>query len=202
MIAIGYNAKFIEKPESWLGNGLVEEILSVSECISESPIDHITLWLSNRWLLYDSLDALGEALAQTEVDGARLLRRFFYEAYPETILDGEWEPIQETPFGVVGPTAGLELKGYDIVCFSSGPAPECSPLSCNSGAKHYEVNRYCLLRSLEDALAVVRRIDADGGYEPGPYGIMSVWEEATNKAIQTDAAFLEAPQLKRNPVRR
>lgn len=188
MKPIGYNAKLIEKPESWLGNVAVEEILSVSECISGSPIDHTTLWLCNRWLFYDTLDALDEALAQTEVDNACSLRRFFYEAYPEMILDGEWEPIEEVPPNVVRPNCEFELKGYDIVCFTSGPAPECSPLSCNSGAKHYEVNRYCLLRSLDEAFAVVRRIDEDGGYEPGPYGIMSVWEKTANKAMQTDAA--------------
>ena len=45
------------------------------------------------------------------------------------------------------------------------------------------MNRHCLLRSFEDAHAVVRLIDADGGYEPGPYGIMSVWEKAANEAM-------------------
>ncbi|MBK8812715.1 MAG: hypothetical protein IPN69_18560 [Acidobacteria bacterium] len=183
MKPVGYNAKFIEKPESWLGNAAVEEILSVSECFSESPIDHTTLWLCNRWRLYDTIDALEKALAATEMEDACSLRRFFYEAHPEAVLDGEWEPIEEVPTGVVGPGTGFELRGYDIVCFTSGPAPECSPLSCNSGAKQYQVNRHCLLRTLEEALAVVREIDADGGYEPGPYGIMSVWE-AANKPMQ------------------
>jgi len=92
------------------------------------------------------------------------------------------------PSGVVSPTASFALMGYDLVCFTTGVAPECSPLSCNSGAKDYEVNRHCLLGSLEEALAVVRRVDANGGYEPGPYGIMSVWEEAANKAMQTGDA--------------
>ncbi len=183
MTPIGYNAKYVAKPESWLGNPAVEEILSVSECFSESPIDHTTLWLCNRWLLYDTRDALAKALAETEVSDASSLRWFFYEAHPEAILDGEWEPIEEAASGVVAPAAGFDLRGYDIVCFTSGAAPECSPLSCNSGAKEFQVNRYCLLRDLEEALAVVRQIDADGGYEPGPYGIMSVWE-AANKPLQ------------------
>ena len=91
MLPIGYNAKIIEAPKEWLGNSKVKEILSVSECISESP--------------------------------------------------------------------------------------ECSPLSCNSGAKEFPVNRYCLIDTLEEALRIAEAIDKDGGYEPGPYGIMSVWEQ-------------------------
>ena len=188
MIPVGYNAKFIAKPESWLGRATVEEILSVSECISESPIDHTVHWLCSAWLLYDTIGRLESALARTDVDDADKLRRFFHEAYPPTILDGHWGSIEGAPTGAVHPTAGFLLKGYDVVCFATGVAPECSPLSCNSGAKQYGVNRPCLLDSLENALAVVRLIDSDGGYEPGPYGIMSVWEEAADKSIQTDAA--------------
>src|SRR5688572_30601438 len=111
MKPIGYNAKLIEKPQSWLGNAAVQEILSVSECISASPIDHTTLWLCNRWHLYDTLEALEKALAETVVEGTRSLRRFFYEAYPEAVLDGAWEPIEEVPSGVVPPSTGFELKG-------------------------------------------------------------------------------------------
>lgn len=187
MKPIGYNAKFIERPESWLANAAVEEILSVSECISESPIDH-KLRLCNSWRLYDTTGALDQALAEAEVEGAGSLRRFFYEAHPEAILDGEWGPIQQVPSGVVVPTAGFELKGYDIVCFTDGPAPECSPLSCNYRAEQYQVNRHCLLRNMEEALAVVRRIDSDGGCEPGPYGIMSVWEAADKPMRRTGFA--------------
>jgi len=98
MRPIGYNAKFIEKPEPWLGNGAVEEILSVSECLSESPIDHTSLLLCNSWLLYDTLEGLDATLARAEVDDAGLLRRFFYGAHPETILDGQWDPIGDGAF--------------------------------------------------------------------------------------------------------
>ena len=78
MIPAGYNAKVIERPENWLGNNEVKEILSVSECISTSPIDHTSLWLCNTWLLYDSEGKLHEALNMTN-DLPTRLRYFFYE---------------------------------------------------------------------------------------------------------------------------
>ena len=105
------------------------------------------------------------------------MRRFFYEAYEKLIFEASWEPIENPPDDVVGPNEKYALRGYDIVCFTSGVAPECSPLSCNSGAKEFPVNRYCLIDTLEEALRIAEAIDKDGGYEPGPYGIMSVWEQ-------------------------
>jgi hypothetical protein len=39
MIPVGYRTKVVAQPEPWLGNPAVREILSVSECLSESPID-------------------------------------------------------------------------------------------------------------------------------------------------------------------
>ncbi len=179
MIPIGYNAKIIELPKEWLGNSKVKEILSVSECISESPIDHTSLWICNTWLLYNSPKALSQALAETE-NFVPILRRFFYEAYEQTIFEDCWEPIKDLkdpPENVVRPDEKYALRGYDIVCFTSGVAPECSPLSCNSGAKEFPVNHFCLIDTLDDAIKIAEAIDRDGGYEPGPYGIMSVWEK-------------------------
>lgn len=176
MIPVGYNAKIIRPPAEWLGNSKVKEILSVSECISESPIDHTSLWMCNNWLLYSSPKALNQALAKTE-NVSPQLRRFFYEAYEQTIFQDCWEPIEDPPEHVIRPDESFVLRGYDIVCFTSGVAPECSPLSCNSGAKEFPVNRYCLIHTLNDALKIAEAIDKDGGYEPGPYGIMSVWEQ-------------------------
>jgi hypothetical protein len=176
MIPIGYNTKIIELPKEWLGNSKVKEILSVSECISESPIDHTSLWLCNNRLLYNSPKELNQALAESE-NASPYLRRFFYEAYELSIFDDCWEPIEDLPDNVIRPDEKYALRGYDIVCFSSGVAPECSPLSCNSGAKDFPVNQYCLIDTLDDALQIAEAIDKDGGYEPGPYGILSVWEQ-------------------------
>ena len=142
----------------------------------ESPIDHTSLWICNNWLLYNSPKALNQALAETE-DVPLELRRFFYEVYEQSIAESRWMPIEEPPENVIRPDEKYALRGYDIVCFSSGVAPECSPLSCNSGAKDFPVNSFCLIDTLDNALEIAVAIDRDGGYEPGPYGIVSVWEK-------------------------
>jgi hypothetical protein len=177
MMPAGYNAKLIAKPEPWLGSDVVTEILSVSECFSESPIDHTALWLCNSWQLYDSLEALEQALAQTPQACDCLPRRFFYEVHPEALVDGRWTAIEGMPTSVARPATGWRRKGFDVVCMDSVAAgPNCSPLSCNSGAKVFEVNSCCSLETLEQAILAAQTIEIDGGYEPGPYGVMSVWE--------------------------
>jgi hypothetical protein len=175
MIPAGFAAKIIATPEDWLGNASVAEILSISECMSESPIDHTDLWLCNQWLLYDSETTLAEAIARTPVDPNRL-RWFFYEVHEEELEDGKWRPIGDYPENVTPPEAGYSMRGFDIVCFTTGATPECSPLSCNLGADRFPVNRFCLLDTLEQGIEDAGLIDRDGGYEPGPYRVMSVSE--------------------------
>ncbi|HEX6811324.1 MAG TPA: hypothetical protein VF384_06860 [Planctomycetota bacterium] len=169
----------ITKPEQWLGNPAVEEILSVSECLSKSLLDHTSLWLHNAWFLYDSLEVLQRALDRTGTAASASVRRFCYEVH-EDLLDDAWIPLSGTPPGAARPSPGFVLRGYDVVCLMSGAdGPQCSPLSCNSEARRFDVNKYCLLASLEQAIEVAQRIDLDGACEPGPYGIMSVWEASS-----------------------
>ncbi len=177
MIPAGFNAKIIVPREAWLGNSTVTEILSVSGCFSKDALDFTTaLRLGNQWLLYDSDEALDEAIAGESVDASRL-RRFFYETHDQEFDEGKWIQIKDIPTQVVKPKGDYSLRGFDVVCFSAGADPECSPLSCNSLAEKFEVNQFCLLETSEDALRVAREIDHDGKCEPGPYRIMSVWEK-------------------------
>lgn len=174
MIPIGYNAKLIAQPEPWLECDAVEEILSVSECTSDSPIDHTSLWLCNSWFLYDSEQALEDALSKSSIPDGSVVRRFFYELHPTFLEEGQQFPAVKVPSSVAARQDGMTLRGFDVSCFSSGP-PDCSPLSCNAGAKEFAVNRYCLLDTLEQAFEAAKVIDR-GGYEPGPYGVIAVWE--------------------------
>jgi hypothetical protein len=71
------------------------------------------------------------------------------------------------------------LVGYDVVSFSTGTSPECSPLSCNGLAVGIQVNRHGLLDTFAEAKSRL-----DQGYfknsEPGPYRIFAVYTvEAT-----------------------
>ena len=67
-----------------------------------------------------------------------------------------------------------QLEGYDVVTFSGGTTPECSPLSCNLLAKDLKTNDYCLLDSVE----ISRQYLEEGRFtntEPGPYRILAVY---------------------------
>ncbi|MCA8962404.1 MAG: hypothetical protein KDC38_17890 [Planctomycetes bacterium] len=190
MRPVGYNAKIIPERPDWLPEAGVDRILSVSECIATSPIDHFDLWLFNEWGFYDTPEILRCALARTPA-GSEPIRRFYYEAHPEERDAEGWRPIA-TPNGAAAPWDASEstpyvLRGFDIVCFSQGNVAECSPLTCNSGAKHFPVNRDGLIESLSAALAAAEAMAVDGGYEPGPYRVMSVWEESGSLGGATSA---------------
>ncbi|MFV7789210.1 hypothetical protein, partial [Enterococcus faecium] len=70
--------------------------------------------------------------------------------------------------------AKAALHGYDVVTFSGGTAPECSPLSCNGLAEAVTVNDFCLFDTCEEA----QRALESGLFrnaEPGPYRIVAVY---------------------------
>ena len=67
---------------------------------------------------------------------------------------------------------GYRPIGFDVVSASCGQF-ECSPLSCNGGAKQYSANTNCLFRTLHEALAAAAEF-ALGGWEPGPYRVVEV----------------------------
>ena len=64
--------------------------------------------------------------------------------------------------------------GVDVVTFSGGNAPECSPLSCNSLAKHLSTNEHCLFTTAEEA-AMHFENGAFKNSEPGPYRTYAVY---------------------------
>ena len=54
--------------------------------------------------------------------------------------------------------------------------PECSPLSCNSMASEFPVNRHCLLATLEEARSAATRFSIEQP-EPGDYYVAEVLEQ-------------------------
>ncbi len=81
------------------------------------------------------------------------------------------------PLQVVPPEHRV-LRGFDVVTFSQGNAPEHSPLSCNGLAEQIGTNAFCLLGSLEEAKALLEA----GRFthsEPGPYRILAVYTVPT-----------------------
>ncbi len=177
-VPAGYLYKRVVTRPDWLQAPGVTDILSVSGCVSPAFLDYIPHWKHNGFWLFDAaavMRPLAEA-AGVDLAGHRL---FYYETFHEEFddVDRVWvevEPEPSMPVAVAVPAKAV-LRGFDVVSFSAGNAPECSPLSCNGLAAGIPVNPHCLMGSVAAARAAL-----DAGRftaaEPGPYRIMAVYE--------------------------
>jgi hypothetical protein len=177
MIPAGYMAKFVINRSDWLGVGRVEDIYSVSGCISSCFAGYYDAWKHNGFWLFDSIDIIRQVAAEKAID-LKDATYFYYELYEQQFdEDGNEEAIRITdlPFVTnVSTPEKMSLEGFDIVSFYGDAGPECSPLSCNGLAEEHEVNRHCLLASLDKAIVLLRN-GAFKKAEPGPYRIFSVY---------------------------
>ena len=170
--------KTISKKPDWLKANQVDDILSVSGCVSEDFADWINYWKHNGYWFFDSPEVIVKV---AEENGLNLdsTRWFYYEAYEkEYDEDGDsWSnfaPEDSFTTSIV-PPSDHNLVGFDIVTFSCGNSAECSPLSCNHIAEHMRTNHHCLLDSFDEAMRFVDdKSFLDG--EPGPFRILSVYE--------------------------
>jgi hypothetical protein len=175
---LGYFPKRIAKPEPrWPLAANVEEICSVSNCVSVAPSGWMEPWRHNCYFFFDSEDLAAE-IAATDAEGGfeifayAVLRRRFG-------LDGA-TPVTLCAPDVVPTPASYRLIGYDVVeCWQmleAGAPIGCSPLSCNAMAREIAVNRFCLIDAFEDARDIAHRFGAQtDGVEPGPYYLFEVW---------------------------
>jgi len=186
VLALGYMAKRVELRPDWLEVTSVDDVFSVSSCISEDFCDYIDFWRHNGYWFFDSPSVIQELAREEQIDllGTVL---FYYEAFPlEFDADhGVWrEFVPESSFStdVLLPESRT-LEGYDVATFSQGNTPECSPLSCNHLAEEIAVNRHCLIDSFEDAKNCVENLHFNNS-EPGPYRIIAVYttEEIARKS--------------------
>lgn len=176
MTPAGYLAKSVHAATDWLENDVVEDIWSVSGCLSQAFCDFIPYWRHNGFWLFDTPAAIREIAAEEGVD-LSVLRLFYYEVHGEQFDSdtGTWSafaPEASLPTRVQAPM-GKKLEGFDIVSFAAQAAPECSPLSCNGLARDIAVNKHCLLATLEEAKTLLE----SGRFrncEPGPYRIFAV----------------------------
>jgi len=177
MRAIGYMYKRIETRPKWLEPAKVDDIYSLSGCISDYFADYIPLWKHNGFWLFDSPAIIREVAAGQGI-ALDPMKLFYYEAY-EKEYDRDkraWVPFEpEASFvtNIESPTR-KQLEGFDITTFSAHTSPECSPLSCNSCATTIETNSHCLLESLDHAKHILEA-DLLGPCEPGPYRIIAVY---------------------------
>jgi hypothetical protein len=177
MIAVGYMAKRVSLRPEWIKAGRVEDIYSVSGCVSEDFADYVHYWKHNGYWFFDSPEII-QQLAQDhalELAGTAL---FFYEVHEREFNEDEaqWTAFKPEPAFTTRVVLPLEktLQGYDVVTFSVGTSAECSPLSCNSLAAEMDTNRHCLLPSFE----LAQQLLDEGKFnntEPGPHRIFAVY---------------------------
>ncbi|MGI8634637.1 MAG: hypothetical protein ACR2KZ_04465 [Segetibacter sp.] len=185
MIPAGYMAKrILNRPQLVFENTAIQvlestdivDIYSVSGCISKDFADYINFWKHNGYWFFDSPQIIQKIAKEhsIELSGTKL---FYYEMYNlEFHEDNEWKSFEpEASFTTDIKKPNLkDLEGYDIVTFSCGNSPECSPLSCNCLANTIPVNKHCLLSSFDNAHQLLENGEFQNS-EPGPYRILAVY---------------------------
>lgn len=169
-------AKRVVPRPDWLQVPGVQDIYSVSNCMSPAFMDYLSFWRHNGYWFFDHPGIIRE-LARESLVGLGNLTFFYYEVY-EREFDGElrqWRSFQPSDFPTrIIPPANKDFQGFDVVTFSLGTSPECSPLSCNHLASLMQTNSHCLLGSFEDATTHLEAGRFDQG-EPGPFRIFAVY---------------------------
>ena len=171
-VGLGYFPKRTHARPEWLKASAVQEICSVSQCISPGPDDWIQKWLHNELGFYDTTELAWKVIGRDEAG----FEMFAYQAYPLQFDEGAVQPWL-VPVRVELDLSGFVFLGLDLVSRSSETHFECSALSCNHGADHFPVNRFCLMDdpiAAYDACMTVSK----GGYEPGPYHLLEVYRRA------------------------
>jgi hypothetical protein len=169
-------AKFVARRPDWLKVACIDDIYSVSSCVSEDFCDWIHSWKHNGFWFFDSPDIIRKIAASRNVELDKATW-FYYEAFEQEFVSEEshwcsFAPEPSFPLDVQPPQKPV-LRGIDIVTYFVGNSPECSPLSCNHMAEKFAVNRHCLLDNFDEAKALVEAGCFDE-CEPGPYRLVAV----------------------------
>jgi len=177
---MGYMLKQVARLPTWLANPDVADICSVSGCISQPFADYTGHWRHNGHWFFDRPGTASDLAALEDVDASGLTN-FYYEAWPEEYDEAtaSWSPLRapaDIPTEVQRPDAP-QLLGFDVVTWSAGSGPECSPLSCNLLAARLTVNQHCLFDSTEEAVAALTA-GLFNDSEPGPFRIVAVYQVA------------------------
>ncbi len=179
-----------ENGDIWLKNEVVEEICSVSDCISKSPEGWIDKWKHNDLGFYDTELS---AVSVVSEDDLKKYELFAYKLYPVKFDQGEIVKFT-IKSKAVEDLSSYTFIGFDVVSRSVSDFFECSPLSCNSGCEIFPVNRFCLIQDFKGALRCCQNISQEiagvktvknaqglmeyhGKWEPGPYYLFQVFRK-------------------------
>ena len=168
----GYFPKQVVAAPVWLACPLVDDICSVSDCVSPGPADWVEHWIHNELGFFNTVaDA-----RFVSADGPATTTIFAYRLLTTRFRAGSWEswafPADVAPEPL--PPAFRSL-GFDAFNLSMDDVLgfECSPLSCNRLAQEWPVNRHCLLADLDTAVEAAERFSIDQP-EPGVYYVAEV----------------------------
>ncbi|MEX2387051.1 MAG: hypothetical protein WD534_04155 [Phycisphaeraceae bacterium] len=177
----GFMPRRVAKRPNWLSCKDVEEICSVSTCVSEAPEGWIDHWLHNGAGFFNSEVVAWQVVPEQQKNEFEL---FAYRLWPMLFDDGrmkQFDPqadFAELPGELPQREPSLEgysMIGFDLANRSVSPFVECSPLSCNAMCAEYKVNRWCLLDSVEDAMQAGQDFsNINAGVEPGTYYLFEV----------------------------
>jgi hypothetical protein len=176
-VFIGFLArKVAPRPSDFLARAPIDDVCSVSECISPGAPDRIQRWAHNAASFYDTEALAWSVVPDAECDAYTL---FAYRAVSIRFDGGDgepWSPGDEWPGLPAEPDLSAYAPiGYDVVRCSVGAAFDCSPLSCNGVANEHAVNEHCLVDDVDVAMQLGRAFTAEGaGVEPGPYHVVEV----------------------------
>jgi hypothetical protein len=171
----GYFARDIVSAPDWLNCPAVEDVCSVSRCVSPGPKDWVYQWLHNELGLFNEPDQARLVIPRESPP----MRTFAYLVSTVRFVDGRPQPWDWPEDAAPVPlTAAYTSLGFDAVhkFMDSVLGFECSPLSCNGLADEWPVNRHCLLDDLETAVKAAVQFSIDQP-EPGMYYVAQVFAE-------------------------
>lgn len=174
---IGYFAKLTMKRPDWLKAPQVDEICSVSDCMSHGDWDWINEWRHNEMWVFNS-PAL--ALSVVPKESRELCDVYAYRLFPVRYFKGTRQPFVTPTVSPVLLHSDFEKLGYDLVSRETETEFGHSPLSCNHLAAEVTTNRFCLLNTAEEAFTLAPTLEVPGQPmrgEPGPYHIVEVWRQ-------------------------
>jgi hypothetical protein len=179
MRPMGYMYKRVAPAPEWLTATAphVTDVYALSDCVSDDFADYINFWRHNGYWLFDS-PAIIVALAAEHGISLERLKLFYYEIYEleyheESAAWESFEPWKDFVTEVQLPVA-CTLEGFDVVTFSQGTTPECSPLSCNGLAATIATNAHCLMSSQDAAIRALEN-GVFNKTEPGPFSVIAVY---------------------------
>jgi len=164
----GYFPKTTAIPDGYSLPDNIREICTISMC-ANAPDNWIDKWRHNDLGFYNTR-ADAQAILPPHADAFVL---FAYRILPVRFSKEGVEPIDLPELDVEPLDQTFASIGFDAISKSSSSFFECSPLSCNYLAREIPVNRYCLVDSLQEAVALAKRFAVEEP-EPGPYYVFEV----------------------------